>query len=301
MSRLSIASEAGIYEQAKNLRAQLCGIIGIPAAHQIILTGGTTVGLKLILAGLRSETLILGPEEYQTPAHFFPLHVAISSIAELQTNVQKTKPHAVILSVVSWRGRRFPVEAAFHGLRAYFKENCPLLIADYSHAGAAGFPDPTALGADLIAGDLSKWLLPPRVADDLCFIYPATSQISSLCQDLFKPLFLATETEVERSARWISPEQIVSAHEFLLQTCMSMTSLKKQHQKNVSFKRQVLESLDGRDTDTCMLWLRQGDAAPDWIAPDLIWRTPEGVRVMCREDIQQLYKEESISDNALGG
>jgi hypothetical protein len=298
MSRLSGMSQETIHEQARHLRILLGGILGIPIPNRTILASGTTVALKLIFAGLGIETLVLGPDEYYSPAHFHPLDVSTVSIDDFQATVMENRPQAVLLSVVSWRGKRFPVERAFHSIRVHMNDNCPLLVADYSHGGAAGFPDPNALGADIIVGDLSKWLLPPRIADDLCFIYPTTSQISAPCQELFRPLFLGTEMDVERSARWVLPEQVVSAREWFLRTSASRDGIEKQHRKNLAFKRQLIDLFDAIDTDTCMVWLQNSSEVSESINPDITWRTPEGTRLLCREDVQELYKKESTAASA---
>ena len=47
------------------------------------------------------------------------------------------------------------------GLRS--RARAPLLVLDYTHAGAVGFPNMGSFGADLTCGDFAKWVTPPTL------------------------------------------------------------------------------------------------------------------------------------------
>ncbi len=284
-----------IHEQARKLRVMLGGLLGLPSPDRVVLAPGTTASLRILFAAKGIETVILGPEEYCDEHHFWPLSVLTSPIADIAAIARRTPSKiAVVLSVVSWKGTRFPVESHFHALRLELKDRCPLLVADYSHGGASGFPPCDQIPADIIVGDFSKWILPPNVADELCFLYAGTDEMWKLCKNCFGAFYLATESVAERAARWVAPREVTGSLMWIKSQSVSRHTLLAQFERNRSFMRTLPRS--GTATDCCMVWFRS-DAAPKWIAPDLLWETPEGIRVLCRHDVQQSYEKGGLFED----
>jgi hypothetical protein len=296
MRVLSTKSEQEVADCANSLRNRLAECFGISEPEHVIFTNGVTTSLRLIFAGLNVRKLILGPEEYCSPIHFFPLDVTVADEHDLLAAVQSSNAQAIILSTVAWTGRSFNVSEVFYGLRKALGPKCPILVADYSHAGAAGFPAIETLNADLVVGDLQKWLLPNGVADELCFAYPCSSFLHYACEKVFTGCFLATESTIPNMVRWISPTQITLATKWATRVNVTKAFLAERHRDNEKLRERLLSEMNCVDSGTLIVWMQSGTAVPQWLNDDLVWKTGSGVRIMCRADVQKLKKKSTRKD-----
>ena len=285
MSRLSAIALTGIHETAVQLRRGLAALFCCHHPENMVLAPGTTIALKTLLSGMEIKSLMLGPNEYCSEQHFAPLTVSISTEEAMIRDIEMTRPEAVLLSIVSWQGKQFPLPSIFRQLRERFGDACPLLIADYSHAGSIGFPEIDVLGADVVVGDLSKWVLIPGVADELCFLYPVSARIAATCLTLFAPLFLATTLNIDRSDRWVMPEQLERAAAWFSISKLSRESLLEQYQRNRAMAFALAPNSKWSDPEVCILWFQDVTAIPTEIPEELLWPTQNGIRLMCREDV----------------
>ncbi len=166
-------------------------------------------GLRQLFSVERVDRLVLTSEEYYAPRHFPTLRCDVASPSTLVARVAAARPGAVIASVVSWRGAPLPVSALFGEIRRVLGARTPLLVADYTHAGAIGFPPVSALNADVVSGDAEKWLLPARQRSRLAFLWMRSPAVFRSAARSFSPFFLAVDGRTDaRSARWLDPQEV---------------------------------------------------------------------------------------------
>ena len=144
---------------ANDLRTKISDLLEVDHSDRIILTPGILVALRILFAHLRIERILLTSEEYYDEDHFPEQTVRIARCEAISELVLQGDCAAVIASPASWRGTRQPVAEQFASIRKALGREAPLLVADYAHAGSIGFPSVDALSADVICGDLEKWIL----------------------------------------------------------------------------------------------------------------------------------------------
>jgi hypothetical protein len=146
---------------ANDLRATISDLLEVQHSDRIILAPGILVALRVLFSHLHIERIALTSEEYYGAEHFPGATVRAASCDALFDPRLTGDSEAVLASPASWRGARQPVAELFDSIRKRLGEGAPLLVADYAHAGSVGFPSVDRLGADVICGDLEKWILPP--------------------------------------------------------------------------------------------------------------------------------------------
>src|SRR5579884_2577024 len=125
---------------AENLRSQIAEWFGAEDSNRVILAPGILIGLRLLLEPLNIRKLLLTSDEYYNSQHFPSIKAQCYAPQDILDAVQREDPSALLMSVVTWRGQPLNVQGMFRRIAQARAGAHPLLIADYAHAGAIGFP-----------------------------------------------------------------------------------------------------------------------------------------------------------------
>jgi hypothetical protein len=283
---------------SRDVRCTLSEAFDAPRPERIVLAPGILNALQILFANMDVRRVMLSSEEYYGPAHLPAQRVAQVPSEQIVPRIKGFRPDVVIVSVVSWRGTPLPVRQLFSQIRKlHGGRRRPVLIADYSHAGAVGFPGVKSLGADLVCGDLDKWVTAPGRCGKLAFLWFKSRWLFSTAETAFEPFFLARDNADSLFAsRWVDPSEIVRAHEWLKHVGMCRSMLLGRHRANQKFALQ-LASLFGisEPVKSNILWLprdRMNDKhVRELERQGLVWRTADGrIRILCRADTAHRYR-----------
>jgi hypothetical protein len=272
---------------ASCVRREIARLFVAKPEARIILAPGMLAGLRHLLSALRVDRLVLTTEEYYAPAHFPTMKVETVEVSALVARVLATKPGAVIASVVSWHGTALPVSDLFGEIRRALGARAPLLVADYTHAGAIGFPAVSALNADVVAGDPEKWLLPPGRRSRLAYFWIPSTGLFYTTARTFAPFFLAVHGRTEaRSARWLDPEELRDVAQWLSASRLTRRALRERHRANLRMKHRLARSIGIAPAgDSAVLWTRTPIPAAlesRLNRNGLLWRASNGyARILC--------------------
>ena len=277
---------------ANDLRTKISNLLEVDHSDRIILTPGILVALRILFAHLRIERILLTSEEYYDEDHFPEETVRIARCEAISELVLQGDCAAVIASPASWRGTRQPVAEQFASIRKALGREAPLLVADYAHAGSIGFPSVDALGADVICGDLEKWILPPDWNSRVAFLWFRTDDLFRKATAAFRPFFLATQApNVSMSARWVDPADVLAVSRRLADLGVTAGQLRERHRADLEFARDLAGRLHAsRIPETSILWFEEGELDGEMVEDlekmGLVWRLPgRGTRVLCRSDV----------------
>jgi len=283
--------EAECYGIAEQMRSRIAELFGGGSVDGIILCPGILIGLHALFSTLGVRRLALGAEEYYGRTHFPQLTSEQFAADELVRCVRDWKPDAVFLSLVTWRGRVNPLAEIFRELRNTLREETPLLVADYSHGGAIGFPDMGELNADVVCGDPMKWVASPEEESRLAFLRIGNGALLETASRAFQPFFLATggDQQDQFFARWVDPREIRAALAKL--SGLDRAGLVSQHAKDLQFAVELgrILGLSVPAQSSSILWVDREGLLPDWLADSgLVWKPPGGgVRILCRADVKE--------------
>lgn len=280
-----------LHRKARRIAQTFSVLFDAPPSSRIVLAPGILVGLQVLFAKLQVRRILLGDGEYYGAPHFPVQRVFSGDVDQLLKLTKECRPDAVIVSVVTWRGKVLPCAKLFSEIRrARRRERAPLLVADYSHAGAIGFPSVKKLGADLVCGGPGKWLTPPTWDSKLAFLWFASSSLFSEAKVAFAPFFLALDQEPPfLVSRWIDPGEIRALDAWLRNQRLNRAALKARHRAD----REVASRLAARFEMDCpesnILWLPRRHAADRIVEKldrlGLVWRMPDGkIRILCRAE-----------------
>jgi hypothetical protein len=275
---------------AAHLRREIARLFDARPAERIVLAPGMLSALRHLFSALGIDRLALTSDEYYAPRHFPAMTVDAVGASALVARVKATRPGAVIVSVVSWQGRALPVAELFAAIRRRLGARAPLLVADYTHAGAIGFPPLSSLNADVVAGDPEKWLLPPDHASRLTFLWTRSPKGFRAAERLFSPFFLAVEGRSDaRSARWIDPLEVREVARWLSDVRLTRRALHDLHEANLRMKQMVARRLGVDPTGAAsVLWTDQRiprSLETQLNRHHLLWRDGTGhSRILCRAD-----------------
>jgi hypothetical protein len=275
---------------ASRVRRELARLFDAQPAGRIVLAPGMLAGLRHLFSAAQVERLVLTTEEYYAARHFPGLCVEEWDAAALVARVTAIKPGAVIASVVSWQGTPLPVAAMFGEIRRVLGARTPLLVADYTHAGAIGFPAVSELNADVVSGDPEKWLLPAPQRSRLAFFWMRSPAVFQTAAQAFSPFFLAVDGHPDpRSARWIDPQELRDVAAWLTGARLTRRGLLDRHRANLRMKHRVAQRIGmAPDGDASVLWT--GRQIPKSLESQLsrrglLWHTADGfTRILCRAD-----------------
>lgn len=270
---------------ARRARGRIAELLQVDEPLHIVLTPGILIGLRLVIARLRATKLVLTTQEFYQPAAFPDQQSRLVQASEVADVVQG-RSDMVIASLVDWRGNELGIDRAFRAAKTRKK---PILVADYSHAGALGFPPAAKTGADIICGDVCKWVLKPGLPVNFAFLWFRSAALFNRIYPTFCPFFLAVEESVAGlRSRWLDPSHVARVANVLSRKDLSRSGLARQHRANMRLARDVASSLNLRPPRTSILWLSQktrNRVLTPFRKKGLVWDRPDGIRIMCRADV----------------
>jgi len=277
---------------ANDLRATISDLLEVHHSDRIILAPGILVALRVLFSHLHIERIALTSEEYYGAEHFPGATVRTASCDALFDPRLTRDSEAVFASPASWRGVRQPVAELFASIRKTLGEGAPLLVADYAHAGSVGFPSVDRLGADVICGDLEKWILPPDWNTRVAFLWFRTQPLFLRAVEAFRSFFLATNSsDVSMLARWVEPADVLAVSRELASLGVTPDQLRVRHRADMRLARELANSIEpARIPETSILWFEEGELDGETLEDldklGLVWRLPgRGTRVLCRSDV----------------
>lgn len=297
-SRGMLRSEISLEAASSVIRAHVCELYHCSNADRIFLCPGQLVGLIHVMHAMQLRSILLTDEEYYTADHFPGMEVSICKPEDVADASLRKHPDVILMSLVSWKGRLLPAQREFRRIRG-LSGTRPLLVCDYAHAGAVGFPVFGGQEADIICGDLHKWVLPSTHMAQIAFLWAATRGLRRTLRRAFLGYYLAGEVRAGRAARWISPLDLMAAAQWLRTSNLNRRTLRREYRQNLARAAEIATLL-GLDSPpkTCILWL-PGAAIKglSYNIEDLaaqedveIWRTSGGWRIVsssirCREPL----------------
>lgn len=302
-SRVMTLTDRSLVAATRTIRSHLGELYRCVDFKQIVLCPGQLVGIIHILHASRLRSILITDEEYYTARHFAGMEVFICKPEEVSKIALEKRPDVVLMSFVSWKGKLLPVEREFRLIRACRGDH-PLLICDYAHAGAVGFPQFRSLTADLVCGDVQKWVLPSEHMAQIAFMWTPNRNLQEAMNRTFSGYYLAARNRLERTARWISPHDLLSTALWLRSSNSTRNELRRIYRQNLSLATQIAGHLGLEPPVTsCMLWLTNVEAARrKRELRDLesrtdvhVWRTSSGWRIMCSRPC--LISEENRKSN----
>ncbi len=277
---------------ANDLRATISDLLEVHHSDRIILAPGILVALRALFSHLRIERLALTSEEYYSAEHFPAATVRTASCDALFDPRLTGDSEAVLASPASWRGARQPVAELFDSIRKTSGRGAPLLVADYAHAGSIGFPSVDGLGADVICGDLEKWILPPDWNTRVAFLWFRTQPLFLQAVEVFRSFFLATNSsDVSLLARWVEPADVLAVSRGLVSLGVTPDQLRERHRADMRLARELASRVEpARIPETSILWFEEGELDGETLEEleklGLVWRLPgRGTRILCRSDV----------------
>ncbi len=279
------------YERAKEVRALLADVYGATPAAAVVLAPGALAALRLVLGALGAKRVVVTDAEYFDTAAFPAARVDAVEPARLVARVVKRPPDAVLASVVTWKGDRLPLESAFAEIRTALGADAPLLVADFAHAGAAGFPKVRSTHADVVLGDVTKWITPPQMPDRLAWLWFGPAPLRRLAERLFAAFYLALPRPgTALQARWVMPEAVGAVAEFRRNTGITRRALLRRARADLHLAGRIARWCGAAAPSSALVWIATEDGAkrvPPWVASrGLLWQPSADVaRVMCRSDL----------------
>jgi len=277
---------------ANDLRATISDLLEVHHSDRIILAPGILVALRVLFSHLHIERIALTSEEYYGVEHFPAATVRADSCDALFDPRLTGDVEAVLASPASWRGVRQPVAELFDSIRKTLGKRAPLMVADYAHAGSVGFPPVDRLGADVICGDLEKWILPPDWNSRVAFLWFRTQPLFLRAVEAFRSFFLATNSsDVAMLARWVEPADVLAVSRGLASLGVTPDQLRARHRADMRLARELASRVEpARTPETSILWFDEGELEGEMLEEleklGLVWRLPgRGTRVLCRSDV----------------
>jgi selenocysteine lyase/cysteine desulfurase len=279
------------YRRAREVRRLLADVYGAAPDAAVFLAPGTLVGLRLVLEALAVKRVALTTGEYFDARSFPDARVDAVRAVALPAHLAAHRADAVVASVVTWRGERLPVETLFRQLRRRMGAAAPLLVADFCHAGAAGFPRVADSGADVVVGDVTKWITPPPAPDRLAFLWFRTAGLRVLAQRIFAPFYLAAaKPSSALEARWVDPDALAQVVARQQARRVTRQALVRRYRADLKLAARMARWCYAAAPTSPLVWVRTAAGMariPDWVSErGLLWRPPGGgARVMCRSDL----------------
>ena len=278
------------YRLAGQVRQLVTEVHGA-ASSAVVLAPGTLSGLRLVFASLGIERIALSEGEYFDAGSFPDAAVDVLDADDVLESVVRRRPNAVLLSQVTWKGERLPLEPIFRHIRRRLGARTPLLVADYAHAGAAGFPKAAESGADIVIGDVTKWITPPTWPDRLAYLWFRSPAHRGQARRIFASFYLAlAKPTAQLEARWVDPVAVEKVVAFRMSAKPTRRELVERHANDLALAKRLAGWCGVPQPSSALLWV--GTAAgvakiPKWVEDQgLLWRPAAGgARVMCRSDL----------------
>ena len=278
------------YRAAGHVRQLVADVYGAASAT-VVLAPGTLVGLRLVFASLGIERIALTAGEYFDAQSFPDTAVDVLDADDVLESVVRRRPNAVLMSLVTWSGERLPLEPIFRRIRRRLGPRTPLLVADYAHAGAAGFPKVAESGADIVVGDVTKWITPPSWPDKLGYLWFRSPAHRAQAKRIFSSFYLAgAKPTAQLEARWVDPAALEKVAAFRMSAKPTRRELVERHARDLALAKRVAGWCGAPQPTSSLLWIASAAGVakiPQWVEDQgLLWRPATGgARVMCRSDL----------------
>jgi hypothetical protein len=274
---------------AGRIRRFVARISGAAPAEDLVLAPGVLAALRLLLADRGVRRLVLSDQEYYAAPHFPGMEVTVAPVADIVRRCRRARADAVVLSTISYRGMRVPFEAIVAELRDSLGARAPLVIADVTQNGAAGFPRIDTLGADVCCGDASKWITPIASPDRLAYLWLGSGELRAAARRLYGGFFQATtDPGADCAARWIQPEHLFELDRFVTDQRITPRRLATRHAADLELARALATVAGAPEPETAILWIPDARLARRRLSArvrreHLAWDFPgEGTRVLCQ-------------------
>ncbi len=278
------------YQLASHVRQLLADVYGA-ASSAVVLAPGTLAGLRLVFASLGIERIALSAGEYFDAGSFPDTAVDVLDADAVLESVVQHQPNAVLLSQVTWKGERLPLASIFRHIRRRLGARTPLLVADYAHAGATGFPKVAESGADVVVGDVTKWITPPTWPDRVGYLWFRSPEHRAQARRIFASFYLAgAKPSAALEARWVDPGAIETVAAFRMSAKPTRRALIERHAHDLALAKRMAGWCGAPQPSSALLWISSSDGVakiPQWAEDQgLLWRPAAGgARVMCRSDL----------------
>jgi hypothetical protein len=277
---------------ASNLRDTISEIFDLRQPNQIVLTPGILMGLNILLSSLSVNIITVSQYEYYDDYHFPNSQTHSFDFENVVEQIRQYSPDIAIVSLVTWRGKPLPLNNVFRQIRSALGKHVPLLIADCAHAGAIGFPSMNEIEADIICGDICKWVTPSEWQRNLAFLWFRDRLLWEKAAQTFRPYYLATpQQKPHLLARWIDPYEVKTVVSWLKERRLTRSRLLQRYQHNMDLAGRLSRQLGLAPPESSILWI--DDESNSKILLDeleqngLAWRPPDGgLRILCRAEEQ---------------
>ncbi len=283
-------ARVALERDSSKLRKHVCELFGGSEPESVVLAPGILSALQVVFAALDVESLALPTGEYYSKPHFPAQRVIACKPAQLLQTVQDTSPSAVITSLIAWTGDPQDAPALFEEIRNRNGRRPPLLVLDYTHAGAVGFPPMCSLNADIVVGDFAKWVAPANLAKYVAFLWIANPKLRERLVESFRGFFLATRQSTPRAARWLPSWELRQILDYIEDSKLTRKSLLARTSRDLELAKQVASVLGIACPSNSILWTRKLKKHPlisALLKSDLIWNTGNGYRIRCRAELLQ--------------
>jgi len=278
------------YHLAGQVRQLVADVYGA-ASSAVVLAPGTLAGLRLVFASLGIERIALSDGEYFDAMSFPDTAVDVLDADAVLESVVRHQPNAVLLSQVTWRGERLQLEAIFRHIRRRLGTRTPLLVADYAHAGAAGFPKVAESGADVVVGDVTKWITPPTWPDRIGYLWFRSPEHRAQARRIFASFYLAgAKPSAQLEARWVDPAAVEQVAAFRMSAKPTRHELVERSANDLSLAKRMAGWCGAPQPTSSLLWVESAAGIakiPKWVEDQgMLWRPAAGgARVTCRSDL----------------
>jgi hypothetical protein len=278
-------------ESGTELREIISEIFEIPRPERIVLTPSILAGLNILFSSLRANKISLSLYEYYDEYHFPNMKVASFDLEKVVEHVKQVCPEVVLISVVTWLGKKLSVNDLFGQIRSAMGKGSPILIADCAHVGAIGFPALSTIDADIICGDICKWITPPEWQRNLAFLWFREQSFWDKAARAFRPFYLATQQERKHLlARWIDPSEVRTVVSWLKERRLDRARLLRRHQCNMELATKLGHHFGLTKPPESSILLIDDESKTDILFSELMqnglaWAPPTGgLRVLCRAE-----------------
>ncbi|MGA2383657.1 MAG: hypothetical protein ABSG61_09515 [Gemmatimonadales bacterium] len=278
------------YRLAGHVRQLVADVYGA-ASSAVVLAPGTLAGLRLVFASLGIERIALSAGEYFDAASFPDTAVDVLDAGDVLESVVRHQPNAVVLSQVTWKGERLPLAPIFHHIRRRVGARTPLLVADYAHAGAAGFPKMAESGADVVVGDATKWITPSTWPDQVGYLWFRSPEHRAQARRIFASFYLAcARPAAALEARWVDPAAVEKVAAFRMSAKPTRKKLVERSARDLALAKRMAGLCGVPEPASSLLWVTSSAGVakiPKWVEDQgLLWRPAAGgARMMCRSDL----------------
>lgn len=278
------------FHEAMRFRQHLKDLFAINQSNDIVLMPGILVFLQGCLRALDINSMITSQEEYYEPQHLPNVLLKLEDERSIAPCVTQNRTDAVLISQVSWLGRELNCKAIIHELRNSGGPQ-PIIIVDYSHAGAIGFPPIHEIDADIIVGDVEKWIRNEAWGSPLAFAVVKNQNVMHQLEKHLAPFYLALAHESDmRMARWVDPRTLREILNEFEDRSLSRPKLLERYKRNMRLAKRVMGCCDPQNDSHCTIVVcdefNDSELLSSLRSKGLVWDLPDGrMRIICRSDV----------------